>query len=167
MKLILLIPCFAMLFSAAIVAAHRPIAEILEYGIYSGGHENSVVAPSAPTGRLLLGGPVTLEKQTSVVPARLKTKFGFRFVVHGKSDDAPVPVRFVYLFPEINDKASGAKIRRFEISAFAKPEDKSSKMLWDFTEPYELAPGEWIFQVFRGEDKILEKTFQVTRSGAK
>jgi polysaccharide export outer membrane protein len=36
--------------------------------------------------------------------------------------------------------------------------------MWTFTEPSELVPGEWTFQVFRGAEKILEKKFEVQKA---
>jgi len=116
---------------------------------------------------VLLGGPVKLEKQTAVIPAKLKIKFGFGFVVHGQPEDGAVRLHLVYLFPEMRDPASDKRMDRFETTVFAKPEDQTLQMLWDFTEPYELVSGEWSFQVFRGETKILEKKFDVVTAESK
>jgi hypothetical protein len=156
-----------LLLSVGAVAAQRPAAEILEYGIYSGGHKESVPDTNAPTGQLLIGGPVRLEKKTDQIPAKLKTKFGFRFVVHSQPENAQVKLHFVYLFPEMKDPNSDQKLKRYETDAFAKAEDKNPQMLWDFTEPHELVAGEWTFQVFRGEDKLLEKKFEVVKADSK
>jgi hypothetical protein len=167
MKVFLSLLWLSILLTGAALGAQRPPAEILEYGIYSGGHQESVANTNAPTGQVLLGGPVRLEKKTDQIPAKLKSKFGFRFVVHGQPDDAPVKLHIVYLFPEMKDPTSGQKLKRFEADVFAKLEDKKPQMLWDFTEPHELVTGEWTFQVFRGEDKLLEKKFEVVKADAK
>jgi hypothetical protein len=166
MKIILPLVCLGSIFVTAACAAPQPVAEILEYGIYTGAHEISVANTNASSGHVLLGGP-KLQKQTTVIPAKLKNKFGFRCVVHGKPEDGTVPLRLVYLFPEMEDPASGKKIGRFEAEIFAKPEDPNTYMLWDFTEPYELVAGAWTFQVFRGEEMILEKKFDVVKAEAK
>jgi hypothetical protein len=167
MKIILPFVCLGFISITAAYAAERPVAEVLEYGIYSGTHEQSVANTNAPTGQVLMGGPVKLQKQTDVIPAKLKSKFGVRFVVHGQPEQGPVRFHLVYLFPEMKDPASGRKIERFEANVSAKPEDPNLQMLWDFTEPYELVAGEWTFQVFRGEAKILEKKFAVVKADAK
>ena len=167
MKIILPPLCLGLFLATTSIGAQRPAAEIIEYGIYSGGHERSVADTNAPTGRLLLGGPVKLEKQTSRIPARLKSKFGFRFVVHGEPSGAGVRLHFRYLFPEMKDQASGTEMKSYDVSAVAKLEDKNPQMLWDFGEPYELVTGEWTFQVLRGEEIILEKKFEVVQADAK
>ena len=147
--------------------ATPPAAEILEYGIYIGSHDSSIPNSDAPTGNVLIGGSVKLVKQTVEIPARLKTQFGFRCVLHGKAEDRPVKLRLVYLFPQMNDPSSGKKIDMWEADVLARPEDKKLYMLWDFTEAYELVPGKWTFQVFRGQEKILEKKFDVTKPDSK
>ncbi|HEY5915155.1 MAG TPA: DUF3859 domain-containing protein [Verrucomicrobiae bacterium] len=149
------------------MGAQRPAGEILGYGIYSGGHQESVADTNAPTGQVLLGGSVRLEKMADQIPAKLKSKFGFRFVVHRQPEGAPVKPHIVYLFPEMTDPASGRKLKSFEGDITAKLEDKNPQMLWDFTEPYELVTGQWTFQVFRGADKLLEKKFEVVKADAK
>src|SRR5258705_10177412 len=106
MKITLTSLCLSLFLGAISLAAQRPVAEIIEYGIYSGGHERSVADTNAPSGKLLLGVPVKLEKQTSRIPARLKSQFGFRFVVHGEPVGAAVRLNFRYLFPEMKDQAS-------------------------------------------------------------
>jgi hypothetical protein len=157
---------FCLIFSASLaaIAAQRPIAEILEFGVYSGSYQKSAADTNAPTGQVLLDGPIRLEKKTDQIPAKLKSKFGFRFVVHGLPTDPPVKLRIVYLFPEIRDPSSGRKFNHFEADVSVKPEDNKPTMLWDFTEPYELVSGQWTFQIFRGDSKILEKTFEVVKN---
>lgn len=165
MKTQLAFVCFILCVASTAAGSQRPAAEILEYGIYSGGHQQSVVDTNAPTGQLLLGGPVKLEKQTTRIPARLKSKFGFRYVLHGEPGGPPVRLHFRYLFPLMKDQ-DGKEIRSYDTTAVAKLEDKPH-MLWDFTEPYELVTGQWTFQVLRGEEIILEKKFDVIGADAK
>src|SRR5437867_2302536 len=112
MRIILPFVCLGFVFLTATCAAQRPAVEILEYGIYAGTRGQSVADKDALTGQVLLGGAVKLQKQTAVIPAKLKNKFGFRFVVHGQPEDGPVRLHFVYLFPEMKDPASGRKLER-------------------------------------------------------
>src|SRR5438128_1719388 len=123
MKIVLSSLWVGVLLTTGAVAAQLPPAEILEYGIYSGGHQESIANTNAPTGQVLLGGQVRLEKKTDQIPARLKSKFGFRFVVHGQPGDAPLRLHLVYLFPEMQDPISGQKLKRFEADVLAKLED--------------------------------------------
>jgi hypothetical protein len=167
MKKTLLLVVIAITAGFLVNAADRPLAEILDYGIYAGGNNQTIVDTNAPTGLVLQGqGGLQLEKQTTTIPARLGLQFGFRFVVHGKSDEH-LNLHVVWLYPEITDKTSGKKSKRFDADCSGKAEDKNSSILWTFTEPSELVPGEWVFQVFQGRDKILEKKFVVKKTDDK
>jgi hypothetical protein len=145
-------------------AEPRPMAEILEYGIYSDTHLQSVVNTNAPTGKLFLGAQGMLERRTNIIPAKLKSVFGFRFVVHGRLEDGPIQLHMVYLYPNMEDPVSGKNTHSFEANFSVKPEDRNPVMQWGFTEPFELVTGEWTFRVFCGNEMILEKKFEVVKA---
>ena len=159
--------CFGLTLALQGSSAVQPKAEILDYGIYSGGHDESVRNPDAPTETVLPRGPAKLVKQTDQIPAKLKSKFGFRWVLHGKVTEPPVSLRLVFLFPPMDDPYAGKKVEKWEAAVMAPTEDRNLHMLWDFTEAYELVPGPWTFQVFRGSEKILEKRFDVVKADSK
>jgi hypothetical protein len=73
----------------------------------------------------------------------------------------------VWLYPEITDSKTGRKSKRFDADCHGKPEDRNAGIMWTFTEPSELVSGEWTFQVYRGEEKILEKKFEVEKPDEK
>jgi hypothetical protein len=168
MKTILLLLFTSLICIANARAAERPIAEIVDYGIYTG-EENKVIAETnTPTGSVLQGRGISrLVKQTTKIPARLGTQFGFRFVVHDSKKDGEVKLHFVWLYPEITDAATGRKSVRFDGDAHGKPEDRNAGIMWTFTEPSELVPGDWTFQVFKDGEKILEKKFEVQKADEK
>ena len=136
-------------------------AQMLEYGIFSGGNKLAFKDTRSPNGKVLLGGPVKLEKQTSNIPARLNLEFGVRFVISDASVEAPVRLHLVYLFPPINHLGSGKQSNRYEVDVTVKPKDKNSFMLWDLTEASELVPGQWTFQIFHDNRKLLEQNFHL------
>jgi hypothetical protein len=149
-------------------AADRPPAEIVDYGVYTGGQNQSIPDVNAPTGQVLKErGMLKLEKQTTRIPAQLGEQFGFRFVIHGKSAGGDIKLHYVWLYPEMTDAASGKKSRQYEADGHGQPGDKSAGMMWTFTGPAELVPGEWIFQVFRDGAKILEQKFEVEKADGK
>jgi hypothetical protein len=144
-------------------AADRPAAEIVDYGIYKGELNDPIMRAKAPSGYMLRGrGLSQLAKQTTEIPATLGTQFGFRFVVHG-NPGAKVPLHFVWLYPAITNHQTRAKSTSFEVDCPAQAEDKSTGIMWTFTDPAELVEGEWTFQVLRDGEPILEKQFQVRK----
>jgi hypothetical protein len=165
MKNILLNIIIGFFFVSIADAADRSVAEIIDYGIYTGGQNQAIAETNAPTGLFLQGrGELKLAKQTTKIPAKLGTQFGFRFVVHGGRQDGEIKLHTVWLYPEITDRVTGKKSSRFDADCHGKPEDKNAGIMWTFTEPSELVPGEWTFQVFQGEQKLLEKKFDVQKA---
>jgi hypothetical protein len=168
MKTILLYLFTLLICIANARAAERPVAEIVDYGIYTGEENKVIVETNTPTGSLLQGrGVCRLAKQTTEIPAELGTQFGFRFVVHDSKKNGKVKLHCVWLYPEITDTATGRKSTRFESDANGKPEDRNDGIMWTFTEPSELVPGDWTFQVFKDGEMILEKTFKVQKADKK
>ena len=45
-----------------------------------------------------------------------------------------------------------------------KSEDLNPQMLWNFTEPFELVAGKWTFQIYEGDELILNKDFNVVKA---
>src|SRR5579859_4954084 len=122
MKTILLFLFVSLICTTIVEAVERPVAEIVDWGIYTG-EQNKVIV--TPTGSVLQGRGVSrLVKQTTKIPARLRTQFGFRFVIHDSNKDAEVKLHFVWLYPEITDSATGRKSTRFEGDGHGKPEDR-------------------------------------------
>jgi hypothetical protein len=138
--------------------------EILDYGIYTASGGSSVDADDSPSGNVLVGRKVKLVKQTEEIPAVLHTKFGFRFIMpeHLKKEQ----LRIVYLFPDIKNPSTGQTLNRFDadVSYGGKDgKDEPVGVLYDFSEKWELVPGEWTFQVFHGNQMLLQKKFTVLR----
>jgi hypothetical protein len=167
MKFILLLICSGLFLAGIATASDQLTVEIFDYGIYSGNPDRSVSSTDSPTGKVLLDGTLKLEKQTAKIPAQLHTKFGFRYVLHAKTENEEVVLRLVYVFPKMFDKVSGKSFTRFETTDLAHAETRLQHVLWDFSEPHELVTGEWTLQVFRGDQKILEKKFDVIGSDEK
>ncbi|MFP3519363.1 DUF3859 domain-containing protein, partial [Pseudomonas sp. SIMBA_077] len=82
-------------------------------------------------------------QQTSVVPARLGTKFGMRYQLLGKvAEDQPLTL--LYLTPGIRTP-DGVRHDKFEITQKLVPNAPQDVMAYEFTESHEVVPGEWRF----------------------
>jgi hypothetical protein len=147
------------------LAENRISFEIFEYGLYSGSDGNSVYDSLAPTQQKLMGGDVCLLEQTNVIKASLGDKFGISFVVKG-NDGESVPLTFIYRFPEMEDPKTHRKIMEYRTNVRTKQSVDISRMLWDFTEEWELVPGVWIFEVYYKDKIALQKEFVVEEKGS-
>jgi len=144
------------------LAAEVTGAEILNHGVYAGSHELTITDTNSPTGRVQIG---TLRVQTTTerIPAKIGTKFGMQFVIHGKPPGERVNLRSVFQFPRMTNAVSGTISERYEAPLRPRLEDRTCGMYWDFVEPWELALGTWTFQIFDGEKKLIEQKFVVIR----
>jgi hypothetical protein len=136
-------------------------ATIVDFGIYKGAGETSVDVGNSPSGNVLLGGTVKLVKQTEKIPAKIGVKFGFQFSLSDKEKKRQL--KFVYLFPEIKNPKTGQVSTRFEGTGKYNGDGVPVGVLYDFSDPWELVPGEWTFQVFDGDRMLVEKKFTVVK----
>jgi hypothetical protein len=144
-----------------VFAAGTNEMEVIDYGIYKISGESSVDEGKSPSGNVLTGGKAELIKQTDKIPAKLGAKFGFRFSI--PDNFKKQKLKFVYLFPDIKNPQTDQILNRFEGAARYDGKSETAGIMYDFTEERELAPGEWTFQVFAGDRKVLEKKFTVVK----
>lgn len=143
---------------AAVCLSSSALAEVrlegeVEYGIFE-----SPQVELEPGQRMLRTGQQPIQR-TSVIPARLGTKFGMRYVLAGKRE-GDAPLTLLYLTPGVVGP-DGARHDKFEVVQAMAPEASHDVMAFEFTEPHELAPGEWRFLVFQGDRKLAEQAFKV------
>ncbi|MBM7062118.1 DUF3859 domain-containing protein [Pseudomonas sp. UL073] len=96
---------------------------------------------------------------TTEIPARLGTKFGLRFSLSGKRLD-DTPLTLLYLTPGVTGP-DGKRQDKFEVLQKLVVGAPQDIMAFEFTEPYEMVPGEWHFLVFQGDRKLAEQRFTV------
>ncbi|AIG05537.1 Helicase subunit of the DNA excision repair complex [Pseudomonas fluorescens] len=96
---------------------------------------------------------------TTVVPAKLGTKFGLRYQLLGKvAEDTPLTL--LYFTPGIRT-ADGQRHDKLEVTQKLVPGAPQDVMAYEFTESYEVVPGEWRFMVFQGDRLLTQKSFTV------
>ena len=157
-KILIFAACF--LASGLLTAAPNDVS-ILDYGLYKGVEAGAHQDGSSPTGRVR-GGAVELEKQTDTIVAKQGALFGYRFAM--TDDLRKQPLKFVYSFPEMKNPKTGKTFTSYEKSGYEKNPNDVGGVLYHLSEPWEMVPGEWTFQVFSGDRKILEKKFTVVKS---
>ncbi|MCY1537283.1 hypothetical protein D9M68_727720 [compost metagenome] len=125
----------------------------MEYGIFASQYQDF-----KPGERVLTRANQAIER-SEVVPARLGTKFGMRYTLVGKvADDTPLTL--LYLTPGVTTP-EGKRHDKFVVLQKLVPGAPQDVMAFEFTEPYEIVPGEWHFLVFQDDRKLAEQRFQV------
>ena len=139
--------------------------EVTKYGLYTSTDEETIVDPHTATGTRKFIKNVVFTDQTYKVPAQLGTRFGFGAVLVGKPEGRSVTVRRVTLFPKkgITNPVTGKTTYQDE-AMLSKVIGAESHFGYSFDHPWEMVPGPWTFQVWYGDQKLLEQTFTVVNS---
>lgn len=125
----------------------------VEFGIFESKYQDY-----QPGERVLTRSNQTIE-QTDEIPAKLGTKFGLRYTLAGKQEK-DTPLTLLYLTPGVVTP-DGKRHDKFVVEQQMAPGAPMDVMAYEFTEHYEVVPGEWRFMVFQGDRLLAERTFTV------
>jgi len=108
---------------------------------------------------LALGSTKKDIEKTKRIPAELGVKFGVRYTLDGKkaSDNR---VLLLYLTPGVIDQL-GQLHDIFDVSQNLSAGAVDHQIAFEFTENYELVPGDWRFMVFDQDRLLIDQTFEV------
>lgn len=146
--------------------AAGPLGSVLEYGYYNVEVEGDRYKDqSAPSGEVVAGLTVKLASLTDVVPLEKGRLFGFRFRISGlESRGNHVEVRQVVKHPRMRrpdntvstgyETKLGLNVRLGEVTDYAG---------YRLDHDYELVEGEWVFEFWLDDQKLLEQKFTTVR----
>ncbi len=140
------------LISTPLLAEVKVQGEV-EYGIFQ-----SQVQDFEPGQRVLTNQQQAIET-TQVIPAKLGTKFGLRYQLAGKRK-GDQPLTLLYLTPGVVTP-DGQRHDKFVVQQEMAEAAVADVMAYEFSEHYEVVPGEWRFLVFQGDRKLVEQSFLV------
>ena len=144
---------FALVFMTGLVHAQVRVEGPVEYGIFTSPQHGF-----KPGERVLVRSSQQIER-TTVIPAKLGSKFGLRYTLLGKRAD-DTPLTLLYFTPGVITP-DGVRHDKFEVMQKLMPGAAQEVMAFEFTEPHEVVPGEWRLMVFQGDRKLLEQRFSV------
>jgi hypothetical protein len=104
-----------------------------------------------------------LVQAATLIPARLGTAFGFKYVVVGPPAGTQVPLRLVTHYPDpgIRDPASRDPARRRSEEVVFVRAGESLVYGFRFGQAWEAVPGPWLFELWDGNRKLAEQAFTV------
>ena len=143
----------ALMLTTGLAQAEVRVEGAVEYGIFISQYQDF-----EPGERVLTRSNQEIER-TAVIPAKLGTKFGLRYQLAGKTVDG-TPLTLLYLTPGVTTP-EGTRHDKFVVVQKLVPGAPQDMMAFEFTEPYEIVPGEWHFLVFQDDRKLAEQRFQV------
>jgi hypothetical protein len=158
--LTLVVPIFALVFR---VTAQDTVsvtgADVTEAGVYTAHIIKKYDAPGVVGGTMHDIDSLTLLQAATNVPARVATRFGFRYTIHGTPLGAPIVLTVVGEHPPVRDPKSGQVRTRdeFKLQSWI---DKVF-LCYRFDEQWEAVPGKWKFEVWHEGKKLCEQSFTV------
>ncbi|MBF7731091.1 DUF3859 domain-containing protein [Pseudomonas sp. N040] len=143
----------ALCLSPLTALAEVHIAGPVEYGLFQ-----SPVAEYAAGERLLTQNTQAIE-QTTLIPARLGSRFGLRYSLKGKQP-GEAPLTLLYLTPGITTP-DGLRHDKIVLEQPLAANASQDVMAFEFSEPYEVVAGTWEFMVFQGDRLLARQSFEV------
>jgi hypothetical protein len=101
----------------------------------------------------------TLVQTTTNVPARVGTRFGFRYTIHGTPSNSPIVLTMVGEHPPLKDPRTGKMQTRDVYELQSRLGQTYTSYL--FEEERESIPGKWKFEVWHKGKKLCEQSFMV------
>ena len=136
-----------------------PITEIAGYGIFKAVYVRDAILDDTM--------PVTTVDEadftdfTDRIPPSMGTSFGFQYVIYGPTKRRPVDVQHVIRVPEPGMRSPGGKVHKEIRSSDQAVIGRKVLHGYAFDESWEIVPGEWIFEVWRNDVKLISKSFVV------
>lgn len=145
-----------------------PMGKSTRYGLFKQRIRGRVVTdPDTSTGKLIRGS--TLEfvgENTGQIPLRKGVRFGYRYWLKLPPDQKRHSLKRVLIHPEMT-LPDGTTVSRSErtINRHATHGIITAIDAYALSEDYELVEGEWIFQLWFHEHKLVEQKFIVYTPG--
>jgi hypothetical protein len=159
---ILLLGSCAALLKAQTTEARVDGITVSNPGIYALSVMKDIPDPNTAEGTRHTVGDISLVSATTTIPARIGVHFGFYYTVTGAPNGATVQVRYVNRFPGpgLKNPATGETTHEEDYNQDVSIGDSNYKG-WTFDHDYELVPGTWTFEIWYGDRKIGEQSFDV------
>lgn len=136
--------------------------EIVDHGIYkielTGEH---VPVPSAGAGAVRPASKAVLVATTNQIPPKIGFTFGCHFVPRGEPDGAIVDLTILVRHPAFR-KPDGSKTSPLDVVPWRYRIGEVAGYTYTFDHDWEVVPGKWSIEVWRGQEKLAGVDFVVT-----
>jgi len=136
--------------------------EMIDYGIITGEIVTKRELPSNPAFTYSESSNTKVEKQTTIIPARLGTRFGFFYMIHGEPKGRLVPIDLVYHVPGLRNPKDG-KVHTLIKHSERRKAGTETYAAFIFMKERDLVPGTYLIQIVYQGSVVLEKTFTIVQ----
>lgn len=149
--------------------ANAPVGKIsgkiLDYGIVQSKAELKYEIPGSGGENGIIVDKPEIAQTTTKIPMKKGTKFGYQWQMTGFLTDQPVEITYRYKHPPMAG-SDGKRTQGFDRPITVEPENGKIESFdgYEFSEDYELVPGNWTLSIVYQGKVIVTKTFQVVGS---
>ena len=139
-------------------------ARLLWYGVYQAGSTSVIEDKTSATGtRTISTGITPPQVNSDRIPAALNTRFGFGYALTGSPANGTAGITHVRVFPPagIVDPKTGERHTTERLQTNFRIDRNDLFIGYLFDHEIQLVPGIWLFQVWSGDQKLLEQSFTV------
>lgn len=147
-------------------AAAAPGAEILEFGYYEVLSEGQRYEDqNTPSGVIQAGPTVKLIQQTDIIPIQAGRLFGLRFLLKEFTGKEDIEIREVVVHPRMTRPGQKA-VTGFEtkLPLIIRNGEFSDYIGYSLNHDYEMVAGEWRFELWYEDKKLLEQKFKTVKN---
>lgn len=98
---------------------------------------------------------------TREIPARQGTKFGFQYLLDSTPIGQHISITSIIRFPEPGLKTPDGRIYQQSVEHKRVRIGHPSLHGYGFDEPWEMMTGEWVFEIWHNDVRLIRKTFWV------
>jgi hypothetical protein len=137
------------------------VAEMVGYGIFETrssarhtGFSRSKMAADVVSG-------IRFTDFTNEIPGVLGTNFGFQYIINTTPRGQKLRLKSVIRFPEQGLQQPGGRLYKESIEYKQVTIGARDLHGYGFDEPWEIVPGDWVFEVWYKDARLIRKTFSV------
>ena len=140
-------------------------AELVGYGVFESRKVGNTIYGASTIPQDMVAN-VSFTDFTTEIPAKLGTEFGFQYIINSQPKGGLINVTYVIRFPEPGLVRNSGKV--YKDVQYSDRITIGEKTLhgYGFDRPWEMVPGEWVFEVWHKKARLLRKTFTVLAPAA-
>lgn len=140
-------------------AAAGPSVDVIEYGLFETSEVRRVAMPRSAAGEMNLVGQVRLIRSASVIAAQPGRSFGWRYRLRGLPAGSVVTLRTLH--PALTNPKTGRTMAFSERRVRIAHPENIRYTGYTFDNAWEMAEGEWRFQILYRGQVIGERPFKI------
>lgn len=104
---------------------------------------------------------ISFLEYTTDIPAELGVNFGFQYIINSSPRGKPIRVTTVIKLPEGGLQRPGGRLYTESRDTHDVIIGKKALHGYGFDEEWEMVPGEWVFELWYKEARLIKKTFNI------